>query len=241
MKETLEILLEDGPCLAVEKPPGIATQGPPAATDTLVSRVKAYLKERYDKPGRVYLGVPHRLDRAVGGVVLFARNSKAAARLATQFRDRQVRKVYRAIVERVPDPPEGTLDDWIEKLPDQPLARIVENEGGAAKRASLRYRILQVTQRGALLEVEPRTGRFHQIRVQLAHRGWPVLGDRLYGATKPFIEPSASGDAAAPETETAIALHARSLTFLHPIRYDSVTVTSPTPEKWPFADHEPFS
>ena len=111
----LEILLEDGPVLAVNKPAGLLTQGVPQGIPTLESQVKACLKTRYNKPGNVYLGIPHRLDRPVSGVVIFARNSKAARRLAEQFQQRQVRKLYWGVVERPPDPPDGTLTDWIVK------------------------------------------------------------------------------------------------------------------------------
>src|SRR5436190_22987192 len=115
----LEVLCEDGPVLAVNKPAGLLTQGVPAGIPTLEALVKEYLKQRYAKPGNVYLGIPHRLDRPVSGVVVFARNSKAAARLAEQFRDRQVRKTYWALVERPPECPAGELVDWLLKTPDE--------------------------------------------------------------------------------------------------------------------------
>ena len=180
--DTLEILLEDGPVLAFNKPAGMLTQGVPGGIPTLEAQVKAYLKERYHKPGNVYLGIPHRLDRPVSGVIVFARNSKAARRLAEQFQQRQVRKLYWAVVERPPDPPEGTLTDWLIKLPDQACAQVVPAGTPSARECTLHYRTLATSADAALLEVEPATGRMHQIRVQLASRGRCIVGDFLYGA-----------------------------------------------------------
>lgn len=227
LSTSIDILLEDGPCLVVNKPTGILTQGPPAAEDTLVRRVKAFLKDRMQKPGNVYLGIPHRLDRTVSGVVLFAKNSKAAARLAEQFRERQVRKLYWAITAAPPSSPEGSFVDWIEKVPDLPQAQIVSELTPTAREASLRYRLLRDLGYGYLVEVELITGRFHQIRCQLAHHGCPVLGDEMYG-----------GPATADQTPAIgfhgerIALHARSLEFLHPVRYEPVVVVAPPPLAW---------
>lgn len=225
----LELLREDGPCLVFNKPAGILTEGPLAATDTLVIRVKRWLKERSGKPGNVYLGVPHRLDRAVSGAILFAKNSKAAARLAVQFRDRQVRKIYWAIVTESPDPPTGSMIDWVEKVPDSPMARVVGQLTPTAREAILRYRTLRSVSGGWLVEVELTTGRFHQIRCQFAHRGWPIVGDRLYAAptAETFVGSLTQGE------EPPIALHARALTFLHPVRYEPLAVTAPLPAYWP--------
>src|SRR6476646_4634528 len=124
----LEILCEDGPLLAVNKPAGLLTLGAVPGVPTLERQVKQFLKDKYQKPGNVYLGIPHRLDRPVSGVVVFGRNSKCAARLAEQFRERKVRKVYWALVERPPDPPEGELVDWLLKAPDQARVEIVPAE-----------------------------------------------------------------------------------------------------------------
>src|SRR5579864_6846194 len=120
-----EILCEDGPVLAVNKPAGLLTLGAKPGVPTLERQVKQFLKEKYQKPGNVYLGIPHRLDRPVSGVVVFARNSKAAARLAEQFRERRVQKVYWALVEKAPDPPEGEVVDWLLKAPDQARVEVV--------------------------------------------------------------------------------------------------------------------
>jgi 23S rRNA pseudouridine1911/1915/1917 synthase len=224
--EPLHILLEDNHCLAVVKPPGLLTQGVPAGIPTLEAMVKAYLKERYHKPGNVYLGIPHRLDRPVSGVVLFARNSKAAARLAEQFEKRQVRKVYWARVEGVVEPSDGVWEDWLLKLPDEARSQRVVPDTPGAKYASLRYRVQETKPAETLLEIELASGRMHQIRVQAAARGWPVLGDRLYGAKRSFGPPLEL------ERDRIIALHARSLTFLHPLSYEPVTLVAPLPEAW---------
>jgi 23S rRNA pseudouridine1911/1915/1917 synthase len=178
----LEILLEDGPVLVVNKPAGLLTQGVPHGIPTLESQVKAHLKSRYNKPGNVYLGIPHRLDRPVSGVVVFARNSKAARRLAEQFQQRQVRKLYWGVVERAPEPTDGTLTDWILKLQDQARAEIVAPETPRARECTLRYRTLATSAEHTLLEIELETGRMHQIRVQFASRGWNLVGDFAYGA-----------------------------------------------------------
>src|SRR5207253_9054748 len=186
MVEQLVILYEDNHCLAVAKPAPLLTQGVPPGIPTLETLAKAYVKERYNKAGRVYLGVPHRLDRPVSGVVLFARSTKAAQRLAEQFRQRQVRKVYWAVVEGDVAPEEGDWQDWLLKVREEARSEIVAVEAPGAKSAALHYRVLQRLDGGTLLEVEPQTGRSHQIRVQAASHGWPVLGDALYGATRPF-------------------------------------------------------
>lgn len=223
----LEILYEDGPVLAVNKPAGLLTQGVPQEIPTLEAQVKAYLKERYHKPGNVYLGVPHRLDRPVSGVVLFARNSKAARRLAEQFQQRQVRKLYWGLVEQAPAPPDGTLTDWLLKLADQARVELVAPHSPSARQCVLRYQTIAKVLQGYLVEIELGTGRMHQIRAQLASRGWHLVGDFQYGAATGLIS-SRSAD----PLRDPIALHATSLSFLHPIRYDRVTVTAPLPNYW---------
>jgi 23S rRNA pseudouridine1911/1915/1917 synthase len=226
----LHILFEDNHCLAVAKPAPLLTQGVPPGIPTLESMAKAYLKERYGKPGNVYLGIPHRLDRPVSGVVVFARNTKAARRLAEQFQTRQVRKVYWALVDcgtaGEPPPAEGVWEDWLLKIQDEARTERAEPGAEGAKSASLRFRRLALTADGALLKIEPLTGRMHQIRAQAALRGWPIRGDVLYGSRLPF------GPSAELPRDRVIALHARSLTFLHPIRYEPITVTAPLPPAW---------
>ncbi|HMC67476.1 MAG TPA: RNA pseudouridine synthase [Gemmataceae bacterium] len=231
MTGILHVLFEDNHCLAVAKPAPLLTQGVPRAAPggpipTLEALVKDYLKERYHKAGNVYLGIPHRLDRPVSGVVLFARNTKAARRLAEQFQHRQVSKIYWAVVEGEVLPGEGTWEDWLRKLPEESRAERVEAEAAGARHARLRYRRLAGSEGKTLLEIRPETGRMHQIRVQAAARGWPIVGDVLYGAHTFF------GIPAVEPRDRVIALHARSLTFLHPIRYEPITLEAPLPEIW---------
>src|SRR5262245_44306871 len=226
MSDPLTILFEDNHCLAVVKPAPLLTQGVGPGVPSLEAMVKAYLKERYHKPGNVYLGTPHRLDRPVSGVIVFARNTKAARRLAEQFQTRTVEKVYWAAVEGDVRPDEGTWEDWLLKLPEEARAERAAPDTPGARHAVLRYRRLQACAGGTLLELRPETGRMHQLRVQAALRGWPVRGDALYGARLLF------GPPAALPRDRVIALHARGLTFLHPVRYEPLTVVAPLPEAW---------
>ncbi len=225
MSDQLHILFEDNHCIAVAKPAGFLTQAPPGVP-SLEAMVKAYLKDKHQKPGNVYLGVPHRLDRPVSGVVLFARNSKSAQRLAEQFRDRQVVKIYWGAVAGTVEPAEGVWQDWLRKIQDEARAEKAEPETPGAKHAVMRYRVLQACDGGTLLEFQPQTGRMHQIRVQAALRGHPLFGDVLYGSTRDF------GPPAELPRDRIIALHARSLTFLHPLRYEPMTLTAPLPASW---------
>jgi len=217
------ILLEDGPLLAVNKPAGLLTQGVPAGIPTLEAWVKAYLKEKYHKPGNVYLGIPHRLDRPVSGVVVFARNSKTAARLAEQFRDRLVRKWYLCVTAGVPAPSRGWLVDWLLKDAEQAHVLVVPEQLRGSRKAELRYEVLATRDELALVRVELLTGRMHQIRVQFAARGWPIVGDTQYGAP---------ADASASPRDTPIALHAERLDLQHPVRYDWVSIRAPVPTRW---------
>ncbi len=222
----MNVLFEDNHCLVLNKPAPLLTQSPAPEVPSLEWQARAYLKERYHKAGRAYLGIPHRLDRPVSGVVLFARSSKAAQRLAEQFRDHQVTKRYWALVEGEVTPDEGDWEDSLLKIASEARTEIATQATPGAKLASLHYRVLQRHPGRTLLEIEPRTGRSHQIRVQASSRGWPVCGDVLYGAATRF------GPAVELSRERVIALHARSLTFLHPIRYEPVTVTAELPDYW---------
>src|SRR3954467_3163999 len=200
----LEILYEDNHCLAVAKPSGVVSAHFQGEEETLDRAVKAYLKERYRKPGNVFLGVVHRLDRPVSGVLLFARTSKAAARISEQFREGSVEKVYWAVVEGEVGRSAGTLEDWLRKDEGRRRVEVVEPRTKGARQALLHYQKRHTHEGLTLLEVRPQTGRTHQLRVQLAHHGYPILGDAKYGAVHTF----------AP----GVALHARRLRFLHPVR-----------------------
>ncbi|HEY4260726.1 MAG TPA: RNA pseudouridine synthase [Schlesneria sp.] len=223
----LDILLEDGPLIAVNKPAGLLTQGVPHGHPALEAQVKQYLKQKYSKPGNVYLGVPHRLDRPVSGIVVFARNSKAAARLAEQFRERSVRKIYLAVTERGPDQPAGRLTDWLLKDAEAAHVTVVEPGTEGAREAILDYRVLATAAGRALVEVQLHTGRMHQIRVQLASRGWHIVGDLQYGAT---LEPEQA--ATYDRLSSPIALHAYQLSLAHPVRYDPLELHAPLPKNW---------
>lgn len=215
---TLTVLYEDNHLLAVNKPAGLATMGAAAGEPSLAEQAKAYLKRKYAKPGEVYLGIVSRVDAPVTGVVIFARTSKAAARLTAQFRDRQVEKTYWAVVEATDLPEQGACVDWVRK--DDAAQRMVTVPAHArdAQEARLSFTRQRKLTDASLLEVTLETGRKHQIRLQLADRGWPVWGDRKYGARRAF----ASG----------IALHARWLRVEHPTRREAIEIVAPLPESW---------
>lgn len=225
------VLFEDNHCLAVAKPGGLLTQGVPEGLPTLEAWARRYLKEKYHKQGRVYLGIPHRLDRPVSGVVLFARSTKAAQRLAEQFRERQVTKRYVALCEAGSEgsipPEEGEWRDWLRKSPEEARSEVVPEGTEGGREAVLRFRRMAIHEEGMLMSLEPRTGRMHQLRAQAAVRGWPIRGDAQYGARTSF------GPPAELPRDRLIALHGWSLTFLHPIRYEPVTLTAPLPDYWP--------
>lgn len=189
-------------------------------------RIKAWLKEREQKPGNVYLAVPHRLDRPVSGAMVFAKHVRAARRLSEQFEDRRVSKIYWACVAGRVEPAEGTWIDWLRKIPGEPRAEVVPGEHPEAAEAILDYRTLGECHWGSWLEIELKTGRTHQIRVQAASRGFPVLGDAFYGSAVPF------GIQHDDERLRSIALHGRSLSFAHPMTQEPVTVVAPLAEEW---------
>jgi len=226
MEPGFQILFEEGPCLAVCKPPGVPTQAPPGI-DSLEVRIKAFLKERDNPPHDVYLAVPHRLDRPASGAMVFATRRRAAQKLSKQFEYREVKKVYWVCVEGCPDPRQGTWQDYLRKVYGKPQAEVVSADHPEGRLAVLHYRTLGTTDWGSWLEVELETGRTHQIRIQASSRGFPVVGDFQYGSKTPF------GPQYADERLRAIALHARSLSFEHPTSKQQITVTAPPPEFWP--------
>ncbi len=221
----LHILYEDHHLIIVNKPAPLLTQAPPGVPN-LEELVKAYIKEKYAKPGGVYLGVPHRLDRPVSGVVCFARNTKAAQRVHAQFADHSVRKVYWALVEGAVAPDAGVWDDWIRKVENEPRAERATEAELRAKLATLEYRVLKSLPDVTQIELAPLTGRMHQLRAQTAWRGHPVLGDALYGSTRAF------GPLGELPRDQVIALHARRLTITHPFTKQELTVEAPVPDYW---------
>jgi 23S rRNA pseudouridine1911/1915/1917 synthase len=216
-----DVLYLDNHLLVVAKPAGLLVQGDETGDTDLLTLGKAYLKERFDKPGAVFLGLVHRLDRPVSGVVALARTSKAAARLSEQFRGRSPDKRYLALVEgRLTG--EGTREDYLAKL--DRTVRVVKPTHPEGKRAALRWRSLgtdRTRKQGdlSLVEVELVTGRAHQIRVQLAAMGVPILGDLRYGATREFDGRN-------------LALHALALTLEHPTLREPMTFRAPPPPSW---------
>jgi 23S rRNA pseudouridine1911/1915/1917 synthase len=214
----LDIIHEDNHCLAIAKPGGVVSAHASGREATLDQLVKAYLKEKYHKPGNVFLGVVHRLDKPVSGVLLFARTSKAAARLSRQFREGSIEKVYWAIVEGEVQQTAGSLEDWLLKDETRRRVEVVEPHTPGAKQALLHYTRLGQYRGLTWLEIRPQTGRTHQLRVQLAHHGVPIYGDARYGGVRIFGK--------------LIGLHGRALTFLHPIRYEPITLTADVPRPW---------
>ncbi len=223
--EGFDLLYEQGPCLVVVKPGGVATQAPPGI-DSLEVRVKEFLRTRDGKTGRVYLGIPHRLDRPVSGVMVLARHVRAARRLAEQFEARTVIKKYWAVVEGTVSPDAGTWTDHLRKIPDAAQVEVVSAEHAAGRLAVLYYRVLASDGRTSWLEIDLETGRMHQIRVQAASRSHPIVGDAQYGSVLPF----------GPVTEDFrrrwIALHARRLEFRHPMTREIINQIAPLPAAW---------
>ena len=212
----MRVLYEDNHLIIVNKAPGEIVQGDKTGDVPLSELVKQYIKEKYAKPGAVFLGVVHRLDRPVSGVVVFARTSKALARLNAMFREGRVRKTYHAITAARPPADEGTLVHWLVRNERQNKSYAYAGEKPGAKRAVLDYRLVGASERYYLLAVALHTGRHHQIRCQLAAMGCPIRGDLKYGA--PRSNPDGS-----------ISLHARSVAFEHPVTHAEVSVTAPYP------------
>jgi 23S rRNA pseudouridine1911/1915/1917 synthase len=212
----LRVLFEDNHLIAVYKPAGLLTQGDRSGDGTLMDAVKHFLAMKYHKPGRVFLGMVHRLDRQVAGIVLFAKTSKGASRLSAQFRERTVDKLYRARLEGVVDPANGRLAHFIAHRDDEARVRVASHGDADAKAASLAYRMLanDRDRDECVVEVALETGRKHQIRAQFAHIGHPIIGDRLYGARRAW---GAGG----------IALCAVRLAFEHPVAKTPVVVELP--------------
>jgi len=233
--DLLDLLYEDNHLIGLNKPSGWPTTHFDGSEETVDRLVKSYLKEKHKKPGNVFLGVVHRLDKPVSGVLVFARTSKSAARLGEQFRAGAVEKVYWAVVDDRPAgggpagppgadvpgtgwPDAGSLDDWLLHDDANHRVRVVPADTPGAKPARLLFQVRGRHAGLVWLELRPHTGRKHQLRVQLASRGSPIYGDRKYGSPHPL------GD--------AIALHARSLTLLHPTRHEPVTIKADVPKHW---------
>ncbi len=209
-----QILFEDNHIIIVNKRPGDIIQADIYQDKTLRETVQDYIREKYNKPGKAFIGIVHRIDRPVSGAVMFARTSKALSRLNKIFRHREVRKIYWAVVDQPPPEPEGVLENYLIKNENQNKTYIVSPDRKGAVYAKLQYRLLMQSDRYFLLEVELHTGRHHQIRAQLAAIGCRIKGDLKYGF--PRSNPDAS-----------IHLHARRLEFIHPVRKEPVKIVAP--------------
>ena len=223
----IDVLYEDNHLLAVNKPAMLPTMGVSEDRPSLLTLAKDYVRRKYHKPGNVYLGIVSRLDAPVTGVVLLARTSKSASRLTEQFRERTVEKIYWALVEGRVEPPAGTLRDYMRKDERHRRMHIAEPNSPGAQLAELSYRTPSPSDDAphaakgtgiTLLEVQLLTGRKHQIRVQLAAAGLPIMGDRKYGGRRAF--------------PSGIALHARRLVIEHPVRREPVELVAPVPVSW---------
>lgn len=212
----MTVLYEDNHIIIVNKSSSEIVQGDKTGDKPLVEIVKEYIKKKYHKPGNVFLGVVHRLDRPVSGVVVFARTGKALARLNEMFRTKDVHKTYWAIVANQPPAPEGELTHWLVRKEQQNKSFAYDKEVPQSKKAILDYHVIAKSDRYFLLEVDLKTGRHHQIRCQLAKMGCPIKGDLKYGA--PRSNPDGS-----------ISLHARRIRFVHPVSKKEICVEAPVP------------
>lgn len=213
----IEVLYEDNHLIAVNKRPSDLAQGDRSGDVSLDARVKDYISKKYQKPGEVFLGVVHRLDRPVGGVILYARTSKALRRLNELFQKREVRKIYLAVVRERPPNDNETIVHYLRKNEEQNKSYAHDSEVKGSRKASLTYRITGRSERYYLLEIELHSGRHHQIRAQLARIGCPVKGDLKYGYPR-------------SEEDGSIALFARRLEFMHPVRKTKMIITAPFPD-----------
>ncbi|MBO7458897.1 MAG: RluA family pseudouridine synthase [Paludibacteraceae bacterium] len=213
----MTVLYEDNHIIAVNKTCNEIVQGDKTGDTPLSETVKAYIKEKYNKPGEVFLGVTHRLDRPTSGVVLFARTSKALTRLNEMFKSHeQIKKTYWAIVQGAPKVPEARLENWLIRNEQQNKSHIARPNANNAKTAILNYKTLVRGENYTLLEIDLETGRHHQIRCQLAAIGCPVKGDLKYGAKR-------------SNPDGGISLHARKIEFIHPVSKQEICITAPVP------------
>ena len=217
-ERSMRVVYEDNHIIVVDKSPGEIVQGDKTGDEPLSEQVKEYIKEQYAKPGAVFLGVVHRLDRPVGGLVVFARTSKALSRLNAMFRDGQVQKNYWAIVPKVNDVPADwvRLEHWLVRNEKQNKSYAYDREIPGSKKAVLDYRVLSSTDHYSLVEVHLHTGRHHQIRCQLSKAGMPIKGDLKYGARR-------------SNADGSISLLAHSISFVHPVSKEQITLESGIP------------
>lgn len=214
--ENLDVLLEDNHLIVINKKAGDLVQGDKTGDPPLGDIIKAYLKKKYNKPGNVFLGVVHRLDRPTTGIVLFAKTSKALPRLNALFSEKKATKTYWAIVKNQPPKSSDRLVNWLKKDPKTNKSKAYPKEIPGSKKAILNYKVVKQLTNYVLLEINLETGRHHQIRCQLSKIGCPIKGDLKYGFDR-------------SNTDGSISLHARSLEFTHPVKKEIVKITAPVP------------
>jgi 23S rRNA pseudouridine1911/1915/1917 synthase len=213
------VLYEDNHLIIVNKKAGEITQGDKTGDTPLPEKVKLWIKKKYNKPGNVFLGVIHRLDRPTSGIVVFAKTSKALARMNKMFQDKKIQKTYWAIVQTRPQKTSGELTDHLKKNEKQNKSYVVPPKNDKSiKKAVLYYQLKDSSDKYHLIEVQPQTGRHHQIRVQLAHQGSIIKGDLKYGAKR-------------SNSDGSICLHARKIEFIHPVSNEKIKVTAPVPSE----------
>ena len=211
----IEVLYEDNHLIAVNKKSGDIVQGDKTGDTPLSDFVKEYIKKKYNKPGEVFLGTIHRLDRPTSGIILYARTSKALSRMNKQFRDKEVQKTYLAVVDNPPSNNSGTLENYLQKNQKQNKSYVTKNKDG--KHAVLDYKLLKKLDNFYLMEIKPQTGRHHQIRVQLANIGCIIKGDLKYGSKR-------------SNKDASIHLLAHKLEFTHPVKKENITIIAPSPK-----------
>lgn len=213
----MQVVYEDNHIIIVYKQSGEIVQGDKTGDKPLSDTVKEWIKVRYNKPGNVFLGVVHRLDRPVAGLVMFGKTSKATSRLNAMFREGQVHKTYWAIVSGTPKADEATLDNWLVRNEKQNKSYAYDHEVPNSKHALLRYKVIARSDNYTLLAVDLLTGRHHQIRCQLAHAGMPIKGDLKYGARR-------------SNPDGSISLLSHRMSFVHPVSKKTIDITSPVPD-----------
>ena len=217
-KDTLEILFEDNHLLIVNKKSGDIVQADKTGDKPLSEVVKEYIQEKYNKPGEVFLGVIHRLDRPTSGIIIFARTSKALERLNKMLRERNVSKTYWAVIKNNPKNTKDTLIHFLKKNPKNNKSTVFKKEAEGSKKAILHYTIIKNLKNYSLLEIDLETGRHHQIRAQLSFIGSPIKGDLKYGASR-------------SNKDGSIHLHARKINFTHPVSKKIITIIAPVPNE----------
>jgi len=216
------VLFEDNHLIAINKKSGEIVQGDKTGDTPLSETIKAFLKEKYQKPGNVFCGVIHRIDRPVTGIVLFAKTSKGLERMNAQFQQKKIRKTYLCIVRNEPKQTEGIIQAWLKKNEKQNKSYAYNHEEKNALFSELEYKVIGKSDRFFLLEINPITGRHHQIRCLLAHIGCPILGDLKYGDKR-------------PNPDKSISLHAYKLNFTHPTTEEPIEIIAPKPNSAPWS------